>query len=60
MLCKILPMKLAYPEEMTLCYEFHPSDDLFSCLLKSSKKKRYLICYRREPTQETQLKQGNI
>ena len=43
---------------MTLCYEFHPSDDLFSCLLKSSKKKRYLICYRREPTQGTQLKNG--
>ena len=37
-LCNILAMKLAYREEMTLCYKFGPSDDLFSGLLKSLKK----------------------
>ena len=33
-LSNILAMKLAYPEEMTPCYKFRPSDDL----LESSKK----------------------
>lgn len=33
-LCNILAMKLAYPEEITPCYKFRPSDDQ----LKSSKK----------------------
>ena len=37
-LCNILAMKLAYREEMTLCYKIRPSDDLFSDLLKSSKE----------------------
>ena len=48
--CNILATKLAYWEEMTLCYKFRPSDDLFSGFIKSSKKARYLICYRRDPT----------
>ena len=33
-LSNILAMKLPYPEEMTPCYKFRPSDDL----LESSKK----------------------
>ena len=49
-LCNILATKLAYPEEMILCYKFRPGDDPFSGLLNSSKKKQHLICYRREPT----------
>ena len=49
-LCNILAAKLAYPEEMTLCYKFRPSDGPSSGLLNSSKKKRHLICYRREQT----------
>ena len=35
--------------KMTLCYTFCPSDDLFSGLLKSSKKKQHRICYSRDP-----------
>ena len=37
-LCNILAMKLAFREEMTLCYKIRHSDDLFSGLLKSSNK----------------------
>ena len=45
-LSNILATKLAYPEEMTLCCKFCPSDDLLSRLsLKSSKKKQHLFCY---------------
>ena len=34
-----LAKKLAYSEEMTLCYKFRPSDDLFSGLFKLLKEK---------------------
>ena len=43
-------MKLAYPEKATLCFKFRPSDDLFSGVLNSSKKKRYLIRCKRDHT----------
>ena len=45
----ILAMKLAYREEITLCYKSRPSDDLFSGLLKSSKKKRHLLLLQKGP-----------
>ena len=35
-LSNILAMKLAYPEEMTPCYKFHPSDDLLGSLKKAA------------------------
>ena len=53
-------MKLAYPEEMTFCFKFRVSDDLFSDLLKSAKKKRYLICYRRPPTKAGQYQNKQL
>ena len=53
----ILAMKLAYPEKMALCCKFRPSDDLFSGVLNSSKKKRYLICYKRDHTNRVIFKQ---
>ena len=43
-LSNTLAMKLAYQEKTTLSCKFRPRDDLFSALLNSSKKKRYLIC----------------
>ena len=55
-----LAMKLAYPEEMTFCFKFHVSDDLFSGLLKSSKKKQHLICYRRHPTKAEQYQNNQL
>ena len=35
---------------MTFCFKFRVSDDLFFGLLKSSKKKQHLICYKRDHT----------
>ena len=52
-LSNILAMKLAYPEKkITLCYKFRPSDDVFSGVLNSSKKKRYPICCKRDPPKQ--------
>ena len=53
-----LAIKLSLPKEMTqcaVCFVPSASDDLFSGLFKSSKKKRHLICYKRDHT-----KQGDI
>ena len=48
-LSNILAMKLALPgKKTTLCCKFRPSDDLFSGVLNSSKKKRYLFCRKRD------------
>lgn len=35
---------------MTFYFKFRVSDDLFFGLLKSSKKKQHLICYKRDHT----------
>lgn len=46
----ILAMKLAYPEERTLCHKFCLSDDLLSSPLKE-KVAVHLICYKRDATE---------
>ena len=56
-LSNILAMKLAYPGKVALCCKFRPRDDLFSGVLNSAKKKRYLICYKRDHTNRVILKQ---
>ena len=53
-------MKLAYTEEMTFCFKFRVSDDLFFGLFKSSKKKQHLICYRRHPTKAGQCQNNQL